>query len=193
MNKLTQRFFAALTLALTIALPANLFAALEDTAVSTVLASVIYVDHESREILVAELEGIFEDEPVETRSWYYRTFSVGDDVAAFDYVRAGDRVTLDIEVSLAIDLRKATKDENADPYMSKTVTTKKGEIQHVVTGVCQVVEIDKKNSKVTFQGPKGGKFKVRIGPGHMNSIKKAGDTVVITYTQGDVVGIARAD
>ena len=192
MNKSIQRFLAVLSLTVAIGMPANLFSALEDTAVTSILASVVHVDHETREILVIELEGLYETEPLETATWYYRNFSVSEDVAGFDYVRAGDRVVLEVAVSLALDLRKATKDELEDPVVIETVTTKKGNIEHVIAAVCEVVEIDKKANKVTFQGPKGQKFKVRVAAEHMRNIKKVGDTVVVTYTQSEVVGLSRA-
>jgi len=170
-------------------------AELKDSAVSTVKAEVLYVHKEARQLSVMELEGQGSDEkdPVATSNWFIRTYSVKPDVANFDFVRAGDKVVLSIDMSLSVDIRKPTDAEAASPFQSLTVSEKEndGVLKHVITAVCEVVKIDTKNDRITFKGPGGRKFTVPAAKGEVAGKGKVGDKVVVNYTQGAVVAMSR--
>lgn len=191
LNRTFLRFLATLSLTAAIGLPASLFGVLEDTAVTPILADVLYVDHDSREILVLEIEGAIEAD--DSSASLHRTFSVADDVEAFDHIRAGDRVTLQVEASLAMKLRKPTDEEIETKYMSDTITQKDGKIEHVIAGVCKVITYDKLKRLVTLEGPRGRRFSVKVAKSQEYIVPKGGDHIVVTYTQHEVVDMERAD
>lgn len=194
MNKIIRPMLVAFASIVAVGLNSNaLGGELKDTAVTQVVASVLHVDQEARQILVIELEGIAEAEPYETTTWLYRTYSVNKKVAAFDYVRAGDKVILDIDTSLAIKLREPKDNEIEHSFNSHTITSKKGVLEHVITAVCEVVAIDKKSDKVTFRGPRGRLFSVKVADDVMFGRNQIGDTLVVTYNQGAIVGLSRAN
>lgn len=193
LNRTFLRFLATLSLTVAIGLPVSLFGVLEDTAVTPILADVLHVDHDSREILVLELEGAIETAEGDSISPMYRTFSVGEDVEAFDHVRAGDRVTLEVAASLAINLRKPTDEEVEIMYMSDTITQKDGKIEHVIAGVCKVITYDKLKRLVTLEGPRGRRFSVKVAESQAYAVPKGGAHIVVSYTQHEVVGMERAD
>ena len=171
-------------------------AELKDSKVSTVKVEVLYVHKEARQLSVMELEGLGADDkdPVTTSNWFLRTYSVSPKVTNFDSVRAGDKVVLSIDMSLSVDIRKPTDAEAASPFLSHSVAEKEkdGVLKHVITAVCEVTKIDTKNDMITFKGPGGRKFTVPAAKGELAGKGKVGDKVVVNYTQGAVVGIARA-
>lgn len=195
MNKIRtiQRFLATVSLTAAIGLPASLFGVLEDTAATSILVDVLHVDEDAREILVMEVVDKTDGDRVEGIDWLYRTFSVSDDVSAFDYVRAGDRITVSIEASLAISLRKPTAEEVETQFLSDTITKKDGKIEHVITGVCKVITFDKLKRIVTLEGPRGRRFSVRVAESQAYAVPRGGDHVVVSYTQHEIVAMTRAD
>jgi len=194
MNRISQGLLIAIATTVTVGLTTNaLGVELKDTAITQIGASVLHVDKENRQLLVIELEGIVEAEPAETTSWLYRTYSVNKKVATFDYVREGDKVILDVTTSLAIAVRKPTDEEGQSPYQSHTVTTKKGVLQHEITAVCEVAAVDKETDRITFRGPRGKLFRVRVSEDFMLEVGQIGDQVVVTYSQSEIVGLSRAD
>lgn len=192
-NRNSLRYLATLILTAAMGLPVTLYGVLESTAVTPILVEVLHVDHDNREILVTEIEGAIETSEGDSISPLYRTFSVSEDVTSFEYVRAGDRVTMQVEASLAINLRKPTAEEIEVPYMSDAVTTKAGGIEHIITGVCKVITLDKLKRVVTMEGPRGRRFSVRVAESQMYAVPKGGDYVVVTYTQHEVVALSRAE
>ena len=168
-------------------------AELKDTVTQSIKAEVLYVDKAARQISVMELEGMGGDEtdPVTTSGWFIRTFSVNKDVGAFDAVKAGDKVTLNISMSLSLVLRKPTPEEAANPSTSITVTDKNGALNHVISAVCVITKIDTKNSMLTFKGPRGRLFAVAVAKDHVQGSAKVGDQVFVTYTHGAVTGLTR--
>jgi len=194
MNRITRRMVFALAATLAAGLNTNgLGSELKDTAITQIVASVLQVDREARQLLVMELEGIDKAEPASTATWLYRTFSVKKGVSAFDYIRAGDKVRLGITTSIALDLREATDEEIANAYQSHTISTKKGVLEHKLTAVCKVVAIDPKEDSITFQGPRGRLFRVKVYEKSMLKKGQIGDTIVVSYNQGQVVEMSRAD
>ena len=174
----------------------ELFSAeLKDSAVSTVKAEILYVHKEARQLSVVELEGQGPDtkDPVATSNWFLRTYSVAPNVAAFDTVKAGDKVVLSVDMSLSLDIRKPTEAEVANPFQTVTVSAKEKDkvLKHTITAVCEVLAIDTKNNRITFKGPGGRKFAVPAAKGELSGVGKVGDKVVVNYTQGAVVGISR--
>ncbi len=193
MNKIAQKISIAFAVIAFFGVNSQLIGAeLKDTQAVSIEVSVLHIDREARQMLVVELMGPWDDEPLETTGWFYRTFSVSKKAAAFEYVREGDRIKIDVLTSLDVKLREPTDEELATPYLDHKVTTKKGILEHVITGVCEIISLDNMAETVIFKGPRGNLLKVKVGKRSMETMNP-GDTVVISYTQGEVVGITRSD
>jgi hypothetical protein len=96
-------------------------------------------------------------------------------------------------MSLSVDVRKPTEEELKTSFNSITVTEKNGQLNHVITAVCEITALDTKNSKLVFKGPRGRQFAVPVAKGDLTGKGKVGDKVVVMYTQGVVVGMSRAE
>jgi len=193
MKKIAQRISIAFAVIATFGINSQLIGAeLEDTAVVSIEASVLHIDREARQMLVMELAGPWDDEPLETTDWFYRTFSVSKKATAFEDIREGDKIKMDVITSLDVDVREPTDEELATPYLNHKVTTKKGILEHVITGVCEIISLDQTTDTVIFKSPNNNMLKVKVGRRSMETMLP-GDKVVISYTQGEIVGMTRSD
>ena len=195
MNKLTPIGMFSIAALLSIAPLTASAVELKDTQVVTIKAEVLRVDLVNRQLLIMELEGVGADnyDPAETSTWLTRTYSVDEDVDVLKYVRPGDKVVLDVATGIKMDMRKPNSDELDAPFQSYTVTEDEGVLQHRLTVVCKIMDIDKSDSYITFRGPGGRNFRIAITKGDIPSNARVGDMFVVTYGQGKVVGISRME
>src|SRR3954468_24800901 len=76
---------------------------------------------------------------------------VPEDVQGFEKLKAGDKVDIDYQESVAIGIAP----KGSKPAVSERTATMPGAAGNEMTVMAEVVKVDTANNKVTFKGPKG--------------------------------------
>jgi len=125
------------------------------------------------------------------------TMSVPSDVKAYETLKVGDRVDVDYQESLAIQLAPT----GAKPSMTeKSVGSPMGRggpagAARQMQLNAEVVSVDAANNKVTFKGPRGHEQTVTVSDPQLQSklhSLKPGQVVQFTYTEAIAAGIRPA-
>ncbi|MFO0491325.1 MAG: hypothetical protein ACK51T_02715 [bacterium] len=155
----------------------------EETVDITVAAKVKAINYSTRQVTLVSADGR------ET------SFRVGDQVQRLNEVKVGDNVQARFTASVVAELRAPTAQEIANPIaITRTQgrtpqgSTPGAGVIDAVRIVTQIQSVDVPNMLVTLRGPLGetATFK-RTNPDRVRLLR-AGDTVVLTYTQA--VGVS---
>ena len=158
---------------------------LSKMVVVTVQATVLGVDHETREVTL-EVPGEAGD--------YRLDLVVGDEVRNLSQVRSGDRVTVDYVEAVSVDLFRAGEVEpgvEVTAAVARAVPgTRPAAAKGVETSVTAVIEeIDKENDLVALRMPDGIYKIVKVSnPANLDRVS-AGDKVRITLTSAWAVSV----
>ncbi len=128
------------------------------------------------------------------------TFRVSDEVRRLHEVRVGDKVTSDYTATLMAELRPPTPEEAASPITaigidgrSPTGSTPAAGVAYGWRVVTTVEAVDVPNLLVTLRGPMGDLAVVRGKYTEYVKQLKAGDTIVITFTESLVIALEKAN
>ena len=118
---------------------------------------------------------------------------VGDQAKNLDQVKVGDKVVAKYYESIAYRLKKPGEAEGATAEQAvagaKPGETPAGAIANQVTVTATVEEISPKRTYVTLKAPDGKSVDVKVqDPKNIEGLK-AGDKVVITYTQALAIAL----
>ena len=158
---------------------------LSKMVVVTVQATVLDVDHETREVTL-KVPGEAGD--------YRLDVVVGDEVRNLSQVRSGDRVTVDYIEAVSVDLFRAGA---VQPGVEVTAAvaravpgTRPAAAKGIETSVTAVIEeIDKENDLVALRLPDGSYKIVKVSnPANLDRVS-AGDKVRITFTSAWAVSV----
>ena len=158
---------------------------LSKMVVVTVQATVLDVDHETREVTL-EVPGEAGD--------YRLDLVVGDEVRNLSQVRSGDRVTVDYVEAVSVDLFRAGEVEpgvEVTAAVARAVPgTRPAAAKGVETSLTAVIEeIDKENDLVALRMPDGIYKIVKVSnPANLDRVS-AGDKVRITLTSAWAVSV----
>lgn len=153
--------------------------------VVTVQATVLDIDHETREVTL-ELPGEAADNRLD--------IVVDDEVKNLSQVRSGDRVTVDYIEAVSVDLFRAGE---VEPGVEVTATvaravpgTRPAAAKGIETSVIAVIEeIDKENDLVALRVPEGIYKIVKVSnPANLDRVS-VGDKVRITLTSAWAVSV----
>ncbi len=121
---------------------------------------------------------------------------VGDQAKNLDQVKVGDKVVAKYYESIAYRLKKPGEAEGATAEQAvggaKPGEAPAGVMANQVTVTATVVEISPKKTYVTLKAPDGKSMDVKVqDPKNIEGLK-AGDKVVITYTQALAIALDKA-
>ena len=143
--------------------------------------TILYVDRDAREVHVMDLN-----------EWT-QTFAVANDVAVFDFIRAGDEINIQFNASIALEMRAPNSDEEATPFRTHSFKTIDGQPTQTITAVCKISAIDRDANMLTLRGPAGRPFKIKVANQHLLRYGQIGNAVVVNYTQGVIIAMSRVD
>jgi hypothetical protein len=127
----------------------------------------------------------------------YETIKVGPAVGSLDRFSPGDRVTVELQQGIALELQPPgsefvppteTSKATAVPAGKDTVSSVDGTMRSTVT----VTKIDAKRRIVTFQGPGGNVYRVKASPKVKLDKVKAGDKFLASYTETIALKLEKA-
>lgn len=120
----------------------------------------------------------------------------GSEVRNFDQIKVGDRVLVQYQEALSLELKKVRS--NAAPAVAAVGgAAKPGErpaalAGQEITALADVVAVDRKKSLISLKGPRGNVVDLKVrNPEHFKVVKK-GDQVEVTYTQAVAMSVAPA-
>jgi len=123
------------------------------------------------------------------------TLHAGKEVINLPQVKAGDEVVAVYSEALAVRMAKPgeVRDETTQRIGRATPGSKPGAFETIErTITADVKDIDKTNKTVSLGMPDGGVLIVKVqDPANLEKVK-AGDNIVITYTEAFVVSIEKA-
>lgn len=149
----------------------------------TTTAEVVDIDKENRTLILEGPKG--------------KTFSVqaGDKVQGFDQIKQGDRVRVKYNESLALSLRQPGEEPKAEEETQIKELQQGAEMGREMEATVEVVEVDKKNNKITLEGPEGRTWTMQVTQPDMQAklgqLKK-GDQIDAKYTENLAVSIEKA-
>ena len=126
------------------------------------------------------------------------TLTVSPEVKYYDKVRVGDTVSATLTVHLLGELRKPTKEEEANPVSIVSAEARNndssapaGGMGNQVKVVTKVISKDLVNQTVTLQGqgPEGISLTVKSKDSANLKKLKIGSTIIVTYTETMVVSL----
>lgn len=150
------------------------------------VATVVSVDVPSRTVVLQNDEG------------KQARVKVGDNVQNLDQVKPGDKVKLRFFESIAIDLRRNSKDKPG--AVAEQVSERApagalpaGLVARQVTVTAEVTAIDLKKNTVTLKGPNGSHTVAVKKPENQAGLKKLkkGDLIDIVYTEAMAAEVTR--
>lgn len=178
MNRLRFALVCALVLAAGCAGSGNEPLRRETTSVSTIRLRVAAIDKATRQVT-------FDNDAGEQATFY-----ADPAVRNFDQVKVGDYLVGKISESLVVELREPTPAErSAGVSILDVVATAEpgqrpaGEFVRQIRAVLTVEAIDKAAQTVTLRGPAGNSKTVRVADPKDLDRARAGDSVVVTYTE----------
>jgi hypothetical protein len=148
-------------------------------------ATVVGVDQKSRIVTLKGPEGNIFD------------IKAGDEVRNLAQVKAGDLVTLKYYQSIMIELVKGGKVPEGTQKKATMERAKPGEkpsgmIGGQVTVTAKITAVNKKDQTVSLKGPAGKTVVVKAkNPKNLEKVK-AGDEVMITYTEAVAISVESA-
>jgi Cu/Ag efflux protein CusF len=158
----------------------------EDVKLVTLLAEVVAIDHETRDITLADEYGK-ELEMVAAES-----------IQRLDEVEVGDFVKLAYYLSIAYDLREPTPDELENPLQIIEDAERAGMDEppggigiEVMKAVCTIEGLDRPTATVTLKGPLGGLNVVQVKDVSNLPKLRIGQSVVVTFTQAVAIALEK--
>jgi hypothetical protein len=158
----------------------------EESVRASINAKVTDIDHEKRQITLKGPEG------KET------TLAVDKSVERFNEINVGDQVTANYYASLAGEVREATEAEKRSPLTDVTIEGKAGRDTDPLAGavrtvkaVAKVEKLDPVKKQMTIKGPRGKSYDVAVEKPSTFEKVKAGDTIVITFTEALAVSVEK--
>ena len=148
-----------------------------------VTATVVKIDHKTREVTLKAADGREE------------TFIVDEAAKNLDQVKQGDVVVATYAEALAYEVKKPGA--AAGGVAVGAATAKPGEkpaglIARETTVTVTITAIDEKAPSVTFTGPKGNTRTVKVkDPAKLKDVK-VGDNVELTYTEAIALSVEKA-
>ena len=113
---------------------------------------------------------------------------VPPDVQDFEKLKAGDKVEIDYQESVAIGMAP----KGSKPAMSERSATMPGAAGNEMTIMAEVVKVDVANNKVTFKGPKGKTKTLTVQDPELQARLpnlKPGQVIMFQYTQAVAAAI----
>ena len=152
--------------------------------IDTMTATVIAIDHKTREVTLKGPKG--------------RTIelTVGPEAKNLGQVKKGDEVTVDYIESVAIVVSAASAEVPTDNAAAYVETAKPGEKPHAkavktMTITATVEAIDYQKRRVTLKGPEGNVRTITVGPEvkRLEQVKK-GDQVTVRVTVATAISVS---
>lgn len=128
------------------------------------------------------------------------SFTVDERVKRLNEITVGDEVTADYYVSLAWEIREPTEEEKAEPLTVVAGAAKAppdtspgaGGLRQI-KAVVTVEGIDRSAETVWLKGPLGNYLTVEVAdPARLETVR-AGDTVVVTYTEALAISVEKVE
>jgi hypothetical protein len=120
----------------------------------------------------------------------------GSEVKNFDQIHVGDRVTVQYQEALSLELRKVRS--NAQPTVAAVAgSAKPGDrpaalIGQEITALADVVAVDPKKGIISLKGPRGNVIDLKVHNPEQFKVVKKGDQVEVVYTQAVAMAVAPA-
>jgi hypothetical protein len=120
----------------------------------------------------------------------------GSEVKNFDQIHVGDRVTVQYQEALSLELRKVRS--NAAPTVAAVAgTAKPGDrpaalVGQEITALADVVAVDPKKSIISLKGPRGNVIDLKVRNPEQFKVVKKGDQVEVVYTQAVAMAVMPA-
>ncbi len=149
----------------------------------TATATVVSVDQKTREVTLKDKEG--------------RTFSfiAGEKVKNLPQVKPGDLVKATYREGLVYEVKKGgTTGTSSSTTMAgaRPGSMPAGVISHRTTVTVKITAIDPKVPSVTFVGPEGNSYTMKVkDPAKLQGVA-VGDTVDVTYVEAYAIKVERA-
>ncbi|HTR03836.1 MAG TPA: hypothetical protein VMN82_11615 [Thermoanaerobaculia bacterium] len=149
----------------------------------TATATVVSVDQKTREVTLKDKDG--------------RTFSftAGEEVKNLPQVKPGDLVTATYREGLVYEVKKGgTTGSSTTTTMAgaRPGSMPAGVIAQRTTVTVKITAIDPKGSRVTFVGPAGNSYTMKVKDPSMLQGVGVGDTVDVTYVEAYAIKVTRA-
>ena len=154
--------------------PAVIDAAVTDNRYQLYEGEVVKVDKKTRTITFKNKEG-------ETN------FIAGPDITNFDQIKKGDRVNVNYELAVAIELIKTKSDGIRSKVETNTVTTSKAnekpseKIANKTTIIADIVEVNREKKLVSVKGPSGKITTVMVKNPALLADTNVGEQVKVIY------------
>jgi hypothetical protein len=122
----------------------------------------------------------------------YVTIAAPRDVAKFDTMKVGDKITVRYYDNVVLRLKApGEKDKDSDSAaLTGTTGTKPGgtgATQRTITAT--ITQLDPKIPSITFSGPNGWKYSSRVADKEAIKNVKVGDKVDITWTEAVLISV----
>lgn len=154
--------------------PTIIDAAVTDNVYQLYEGEVVKVDKKTRTITFKNKEG-------ESK------FVAGPDIKNFDQIKKGDRVNVNYELAVAIELIKTKSDGVRTKVETNTVTKSKANekpsetITNQTTIIADIVEVNREKSLVSVKGPSGKITTVTVKNPALLADVKVGEQVKVVY------------
>ncbi|MGH8632679.1 MAG: hypothetical protein ACRET7_00955 [Burkholderiales bacterium] len=120
----------------------------------------------------------------------------GPEVRNFEQIRVGDRVVVQYQQALSLELRKART--SGEP--TETVVTARaapgerpaGAIGREINALVDVVAVDPKKSTITLKGPQGNVIELKVQNQDQFKVVKKGDQVEVVYSEAFALAVTPA-
>ena len=149
----------------------------------TATATVVSVDQKTREVTLKNAQG--------------QTFTIhcGEEVKNLPQVKPGDLVTATYREGLVYEVKKGgTAGTSSTTTMAgaRPGSMPAGVIQERTTVTVKINSIDPKVPSITFTGPQGNTWTMKVKDPSMLQGVAAGDTVDVTYVEAFAIKVERA-
>ena len=147
-----------------------------------VTATVVKIDHKTREVTLKAADGREE------------TFIVDEAAKNLDQVKKGDTVTATYTEALVYEVMKGGKpgaEQTAAAVAAPAGSKPAGAMGQSTTVTVSIVAIDAKAPSITFKGPAGNKQTFKVASADKLQGVKVGDTVVINYTEAIAIRVEK--
>ena len=159
----------------------------EDLTYGSISAVVTAIEPASRSVMLKFDDGREEE------------FELGDQIEDVSKIKVGDTVLAGYARSLAMELRKPTAEEIANPLDVTEVIeghdaeSGTGSAGRLIRAVTTVEVLDRINMTATLMGPLGNYLTIDVKDPDLITKVYIGDTVVATYTEAVVLSLAKAE
>ena len=151
------------------------------SAAVQVTATVVEIDHKTREVTIKAADGREE------------TFIVDEAAKNLDQVNKGDLLVVTYAEALAYEVKKGgTAGVTVGAAAAKPGEKPAGVVAREVTVTVTITAIDERAPTVTFKGPQGNTRTIKVKDVAKLKDVKVGDQVEITYTQALALSVEKA-